>query len=232
MIEFQNVGLHYGSGDDVLSDVNFTLQPGSFHFVTGASGAGKSSLLRLIFIGHKPSRGNIIMFGKDIKDLQRAQICAIRQKIGVVFQEFRLLPHLSVYENVSLPLRILGTPEPEIANNVPELLEWVGLGNHIHAYPETLSGGQQQRVAIARAIIGRPKLLLADEPTGNLDDGLGLRLMNLFEQLNRMGTTIVIASHNQNLMNQFAHPRLLLENGKLYRQEPKTWIREKIEGVY
>jgi len=156
----------------------------------------------------------------------------MRQKIGVVFQEFRLLPHLSVFDNVALPLRITETPEKEIQNNVNELLDWVGLGDHKDQLPETLSGGQQQRVAIARAVIARPKLLLADEPTGNLDDTIGVRLMNLLEQLNRMGTTIVVATHNQGMMNQFGHPRLILEQGQLHVQEPQTWIRDKIEGVY
>lgn len=232
MIKFENVGLRYGLGDEVLSDIHFTLEPGSFHFLSGPSGAGKTSLLRLMYLGKQPTRGLITMFGKSINTLTRAQICEMRQKIGVVFQEFRLLPHLSVFDNVALPLRISGVSEQEIRNNVSELLEWVGLGAHQDALPETLSGGQQQRVAIARSVIARPKLLLADEPTGNLDDTIGLRLMNLFEQLNRMGTTIVVASHNQNLMDQFGHPRLLLDQGNLYMQEPKQFIRDKIEGVY
>ena len=232
MIKFENVGLRYGLGEEVLKDVQFTLQPGSFHFLSGPSGAGKTSLLRLMYLGKQPTRGLITMFGKSINTMSREQICAMRQKIGVVFQEFRLLPHLSVFDNVALPLRISNISEKEIQNNVSELLEWVGLGAHQDALPETLSGGQQQRVAIARAVIARPKLLLADEPTGNLDDTIGLRLMNLFEQLNRMGTTIVVASHNQNLMDQFGHPRMLLDQGNLYMHESKNWIREKIEGVY
>ena len=232
MIKFENVGLRYGLGEEVLKDVQFTLQQGSFHFLSGPSGAGKTSLLRLMYLGKQPTRGLITMFGKSINVMSREQICAMRQKIGVVFQEFRLLPHLSVFDNVALPLRIGGVDEAEIQNNVNELLDWVGLGTHKDGLPETLSGGQQQRVAIARAVIARPKLLLADEPTGNLDDAIGLRLMNLFEQLNRMGTTIVIATHNQAIMDQFGHPRLLLDQGSLYVQESKNWIRDKIEGVY
>ena len=232
MIRFENIGLRYGVGDEVLRDINFKLEPGSFHFLTGPSGAGKTSLMRLMYLGRTPTRGLITMFGKNINGMSRGEIGLIRQKIGVVFQEFRLLPHLSVFDNVALPLRIVQTPEKEIQNNVNELLDWVGLGDHKDQLPETLSGGQQQRVAIARAVIARPKLLLADEPTGNLDDAIGLRLMNLLEQLNRMGTTIVVATHNQAIMNQFGHSRLILEQGNLHTQEQQAWIRDKIEGVY
>jgi cell division transport system ATP-binding protein len=227
MIKFEHVGLRYGIGPEVLSDINFTLEPGSFHFLTGSSGAGKSSLLSLMFLGRKPTRGIISMFNQKLSDLRRHQLSGIRQKIGVVFQEFRLLPHLSAFDNVALPMRIAGHTEKEIHNNVNELLDWVGLGDYKNVLPETLSGGQQQRVAIARAVIARPKLLLADEPTGNLDDNIGYRLMNLFEQLNRMGTTIVIATHNHAMMNTFNYPRMILDQGQLHIHEtqnsgPKT----------
>lgn len=232
MIKFENVGLRYGIGPEVLSDINFVLEPGSFHFLSGPSGAGKTSLMTLMYLGRKPTRGLVSMFGQNINQLERRQLSALRQRIGVVFQEFRLLPHLSAFDNVALPLRISGRPEKEIQNNVNELLEWVGLGDQKKVLPPTMSGGQQQRVAIARAVIARPKLLLADEPTGNLDDDIGLRLMNLFDQLNRMGTTIVIASHNQHLMDKFGHPRLMLDAGHLYIERPKTWIQKKIEGVF
>lgn len=215
----------------MLSDVNFALEPGSFHFLSGASGAGKTSLMTLMYLGLKPTRGLVSMFGQNINQMQRRQLSAIRQRIGVVFQEFRLLPHLSAFDNVALPLRILGRPEKEIQSNVNELLDWVGLEDQKNVLPPTMSGGQQQRVAIARAVIARPKLLLADEPTGNLDDEIGFRLMNLFDQLNRMGTTIVIATHNQRIMEKFNHPRLILDKGKLNVEEPKSWIRKKIEGA-
>ncbi len=230
MIKFEYVGLRYGVGPEVLSDVNFTLEPGSFHFLAGASGAGKSSLLSLMFLGRKPTRGLISMFGQTVNKMERKQLWALRQRIGVVFQDFRLLPHLSAFDNVALPLRIMGRPEKETRSNVGELLEWVGLGDYKNALPQTLSGGQQQRIAIARAVIGRPKLLLADEPTGNLDDDIGFRLMNLFEQLNRMGTTIVIATHNQAIIDKFGHPRLVLEKGGLRTEEPRTVSRRKSEG--
>lgn len=232
MIKFEHIGLRYGIGPEVLSDINFTLEPGSFHFLSGASGAGKTSLMSLMYLGRRPTRGLITMFGQNINDMDQAGLSLLRQRIGVVFQEFRLLPHLSAFDNVALPLRIIGHPEKEVQNNVNELLEWVGLGDYKKSLPLTLSGGQQQRIAIARAVIARPKLLLADEPTGNLDDEIGFRLMNLFEQLNRMGTTIVIATHNQAIMEQLGHSRLILENGHLSVQDPRNWIQKKIEGVF
>ena len=232
MIKFEHVGLRYGIGPEVLSDINFTLEPGSFHFLTGPSGAGKTSLMSLMFLGRKPTRGLVTMFDQNINDMDRARLSRLRQKIGVVFQEFRLLPHLSAFDNVALPLRITGHRESEIKSNVDELLEWVGLGDYKNVLPLTLSGGQQQRVAIARAVIARPKLLLADEPTGNLDDNIGFRLMHLFEQLNRMGTTIVLATHSQSIMERFGHPRLVLDAGTLHVHESSNWVQKNIEGVY
>jgi len=232
LIKFEHVGLRYGVGPEVLSDVNFILEPGSFHFLSGPSGAGKTSLMKLMFLGMKPTRGLVSMFDHNINDMERPKLAKIRRRIGVVFQEFRLLPHLSTFDNVALPLRILGRPEREVRNNVNELLDWVGLGDSTNALPLTLSGGQQQRVAIARAVIARPKLLLADEPTGNLDDEIGMRLMNLFDQLNRMGTTIVIATHSQHIMDKFEHPRMTLDSGHLKIEPPKNWIQKKINGVF
>jgi len=232
MIRFEHAGLRYSIGPEVLSDISFTLEPGSFHFLTGPSGAGKTSLMRLLYLGRRPTRGLVTMFGQNINGMSRAELGPLRQRIGVVFQDFRLLPHLSAIDNVALPLRIQGKPEKEIRSNVRELLEWVGLGDHMNAVPSTMSGGQQQRVAIARAVITRPRLLLADEPTGNLDDEIGFRLLNLFEQLNRMGTTIVIATHSQHMIERFGHPQLMLDKGQLQVQETKTWLRKKMEGVF
>lgn len=232
MIRFEHVGLRYGIGPEVLSDISFALEPGSFHFLTGPSGAGKTSLMRLMYLGRRPTRGLVSMFGQNINGLTREQLTPIRQRIGVVFQDFRLLNHMSAFDNVALPLRIQGKPEKEINENVKELLEWVGLGDHMHVLPNTMSGGQQQRIAIARAVITRPRLLLADEPTGNLDDEIGYRLMNLFEQLNRMGTTIVIASHDQMMIERFSHGKLVLDDGKLTTEAPKHWLARKIEGVF
>lgn len=213
MIEFEEVGLRYGVAPEVLSDINFRLEAGSFHYLTGPSGAGKTSLMRLLYLGHRPTRGVVRMFGDVIGPLDRRQLIPYRQKIGVVFQDFRLFQHMNVFDNAALPLRIRGVPRKEIHENVEELLHWVGLGDSMHALPSTLSGGQQQRIAIARAVIARPKLLLADEPTGNLDNKIGLRLMQLFEQLNRMGTTIVVATHNEQLIKELPHPRLVLSEG-------------------
>lgn len=233
MIRFEHVGLRYGVGPEVLSDVNFTLEPGSFHFLSGPSGAGKTSLMSLLYLGRYPTRGLMSMFGKNIGQMTREELKKIRQDIGVVFQDFRLLNHMSAFDNIALPLRISGQSEKEIKENVEELMEWVGLGDHRHMLPTTLSGGQQQRIAIARAVITRPRLLLADEPTGNLDDEIGYRLMNLFDQLNRMGTTIIIASHNNMLMEKFGHhSRLLLDSGRVRLIQPKKSIKEKLGGIF
>jgi cell division transport system ATP-binding protein len=206
----------------VLQDITFGLEPGSFHFLLGASGAGKSSLLRLMYLAMKPSRGLISLFGRDIAVTPRRLLPEVRRRIGVVFQDFRLLNHLSAFDNVAMPLRVAGVRESEVAKNVTELLSWVGLKDHINARPPTLSGGQQQRVAIARAVISRPKLLLADEPTGNVDDKMALRLMHLFVQLNKLGTAIVIATHNETMVERMGYPCMRLEGGVLSMDRGKT----------
>ena len=220
MISFNNVALRYGTGPEILRDLTFALAPGSFHFLTGPSGSGKTSLLRLLYLGNRPTRGQLVMLGKDLHKQSRDELMPLRRQIGVVFQDFRLLDHLSVFDNVALPLRISGAIETEIHSHVGELLRWVGLGDHLHAKPPILSGGQKQRVAIARAVINRPRLLLADEPTGNLDDQIGTRLLYLFDELNRMGTTVVVATHNMQLVEQFGHPQLHLENGTVTLRPP------------
>ena len=215
VIKLQNVGVRYGLGPEILHDVSLRLEEGSFHFLTGASGTGKSTLLRLMYIANQPSRGLISLFGHDISTTPRRELPALRRQIGVVFQDFRLADHLTTMENVALPLRVSGVSEQQIKDNVSELLSWVGLSDQIDARPPTLSGGQKQRVAIARAVITRPKLLLADEPTGNVDDQIAMRLMHLFEELNKLGTTIVLATHNKFLVNDFTYHRLHLSNGTL-----------------
>ena len=220
MIRFDNVGLRYGSGPEILRDVTFHVLPGSFHFLTGPSGAGKTSLLRLLFMSLRPSRGLIFVFGENIADLPASGRAALRRRIGIVFQDFRLLDHLTTWENVALPLRVMGKKESDYADDVTDLLHWVGLGNRIHAYPEVLSGGEKQRAAIARAVIGRPELLLADEPTGNVDPAIGNRLLRLFVELNRLGTSVIIATDDYALMEQLEAPRLMLYEGQLQVSGP------------
>ncbi|EJF78515.1 cell division ATP-binding protein FtsE [Bartonella sp. DB5-6] len=215
MIHFENVGLRYGMGPEVLRDISFHIPPGSFQFLTGASGAGKTSLMRLMFLALKPTRGHIDLFGNDTALLKRQELPALRQRIGVVFQDFRLLDHMTTYENVSLPLRIKGQEEATYRSEVEDLLCWVGLGDHIHVLPPVLSGGEKQRVAIARALIDQPEILLADEPTGNVDPPLAKRLLRLFIELNRFGTAVVIATHDIALMEQVAARRMLLHNGRM-----------------
>jgi cell division transport system ATP-binding protein len=215
VVEFHNVGLRYGVGPEVLRDINFRLEPGTFHFLTGASGAGKSSLLKLMYLGGRPTRGLVNLFGHDLITLPRKELPAIRRRIGVVFQDYRLLDHLSAFDNVALPLRVAGVPEARVKSHTEELLSWVGLAERLNSRPATLSGGEKQRVAIARAVIAKPDLLLADEPTGNLDDKAGMRLLRLLEELNRQGTTVVIATHNEALVGRFNRRRLHIEDGEL-----------------
>jgi cell division transport system ATP-binding protein len=215
MVRFENVGLRYGTGPEVLRDISFTIEPGSFRFLTGPSGAGKTSLLRLLFLALKPTRGLISLLGRDVATLPRRDLPTLRRRIGVVFQEFRLLDHLTTFENVALPLRVAGERLNRYRDDVMELLHWVGLSEQANAYPPVLSGGEKQRAAIARAVIGKPELLLADEPTGNVDPALALRLMRLLVELNRFGTTVVIATHDTNLISQVDAPVITLERGTL-----------------
>ena len=215
MIRFENVGLRYGVGPEILRDLSFEVAPRSFQFLTGPSGAGKTTLIRLIFLSMKPTRGLITVFDRDAASLTKSDLPAVRRRIGVVFQDFRLLDHLTTFENVALPLRVLNKEESSYRTDVVELLRWVGLGDRMHAFPPVLSGGEKQRAAIARALICKPEILLADEPTGNVDPPLARRLMRLFVELNRLGTSVVIATHDINLMNQFNARRLVIEEGRL-----------------
>ncbi|WP_370676486.1 cell division ATP-binding protein FtsE [Pleomorphomonas sp. PLEO] len=215
MIRFENVGLRYGTGREVLSDLTFSITPHSFQFLTGPSGAGKTTLIRLLFLNLKPTRGLISIFGKDTALLRRADMPALRRRIGVVFQDFRLLDHLTTYENVALPYRVLGKDEASYRADVADLLDWVGLGDRKHVYPPVLSGGEKQRAAIARALITKPEFLLADEPTGNVDPPLARRLLRLFLELNRLGTAVLIATHDISLMDQLDARRMVIEGGHL-----------------
>ena len=215
MVRFENVGMRYGSGPEVLRDVTFELEGGSFTFLTGLSGAGKTTLLKLIYLAEPPSRGLITLFGQELAIAKRQDLPPLRRRIGVVFQDFRLLNHLSVYDNVALPLRLAGRRDQDYARDVKELLSWVGLGDRMQAKPPTLSGGEQQRVAIARAVVARPDLLIADEPTGNVDPEMGARLVRLIAELNRLGTTVLIATHDRALVEATRGREMRLVDGRL-----------------
>jgi cell division transport system ATP-binding protein len=213
------VGLRYGLGPEVLRDISFRIEPHSFQFLTGPSGAGKTSLLRLLFLSLRPTRGLISVFDHDVATLSKDALATLRRRIGVVFQDFRLLDHMTTYENVALPFRVAGRAEDSYRDEVMELLHWVGLGDRMWAMPPILSGGEKQRAAIARAVIARPQLLLADEPTGNVDPTLARRLLRLFVELNKSGTSVVIATHDIALMDQYDARRLVLHDGRLHVYE-------------
>ena len=248
VIQFENVGLRYGLGPEILRDLSFRITPHSFQFLSGPSGAGKTSLLRLLFLAMRPTRGLITLFDHDTATLSKDSLAVLRRRIGIVFQDFRLLDHLTTFDNValplkvlgrkeetyydevtellgwvglgdrmwSLPLRILGREEASYRHEVAELLSWVGLGERMWALPPVLSGGEKQRAAIARAVIARPQILLADEPTGNVDPGLAQRLLRLFIELNKSGTSVVIATHDIALMDQYDARRLVLHDGRIH----------------
>ena len=215
-MEFDSIGLRYGTGAEVLRDLDFRLSKGGFYFLTGPSGAGKTSLLKLLYLAQRPTRGRIALFGEDLSDAARDALPDFRRRIGVVFQDFRLVRHLSAFDNVALPLRIAGATEQAVEGPVREMLAWVGLADRASARPPTLSGGEQQRVAIARAVINRPELLVADEPTGNVDADMAKRLLHLFTALNRLGTTVVVATHDVGLISATPGAQMIrLENGAM-----------------
>ncbi|MFN7401779.1 MAG: cell division ATP-binding protein FtsE [Alphaproteobacteria bacterium] len=217
MIRCQQVGLEYVTGKPVLRQLSLHLEPGSFTFIAGASGAGKSSFLSILALSQRPTSGSLELFGEDVTELTRDSLPLMRRKIGTVFQDYQLLNHLTVAQNVALPLKIMGEAEEEIEEKVTELLAWIGLDGYADIRPPLLSGGQKQRVAIARAVINKPLLILADEPTGNLDHELSMKLMYLFKSLNKVGTTIVFATHDESLMASFDYPVLYLRDGMLQR---------------
>ncbi|HEV7264901.1 MAG TPA: ATP-binding cassette domain-containing protein [Falsiroseomonas sp.] len=224
MVRFEAVGLRYPGGGpqrgdwgpEALSDITFALPRGSFTWLLGASGAGKSSVLKLMHLALRPSRGEVEVLGLRLARAPRGALPAVRRRIGVVFQDFRLLPYLSVFDNIALPLRLAGRPESSLRADVTEMLRWVGLESKAPSAPQELSGGEQQRIAIARAVIARPDLLLADEPTGNLDSRQARRLLALLREMNRLGTTVVVASHDEELVARFPAPSLFLHEGRLH----------------
>jgi cell division transport system ATP-binding protein len=218
LVVFDKVLLRYGEGPEILHEVSFALTPGSFHFLVGPSGAGKSSLLRVMYLALRPWSGLVSLFGRDVSGLARRDIAEMRRRIGVVFQDFRLLDHLTTYENVALPLRVHGDVEKRYRNDVIELLRWVGLGDRLDAKPATLSGGEKQRVAIARAVVVKPDLIIADEPTGNVDEEMGDRLLHLFRELNRnLNTTVLIATHDLAMVRKARADVLRLADGMVVR---------------
>ncbi len=221
ILRFTGVSMRYGRGPDVLSDVSLSLPRGSFHFVTGPSGAGKSSLLKLIYLAAAPSAGSVRLFGESVSNLSAGDVPRIRRRIGVVFQDLLLLDHLSAFDNAALPLRIDGHRPSEYRNDVAELLTWVGLKDRMGALPPTLAGGEKQRLAIARAVVNRPEILLADEPTGNVDHDMALRIYRLFVELNRLGTTVIIATHDQDMVARSGRPVLHLDRGRLRPLPPQ-----------
>jgi cell division transport system ATP-binding protein len=215
LLSFDHVSLTYPPTHKVLDDVSFSLDEGGFYFLTGPSGAGKSSLLRLIYQAERPNEGRINLFGEDLHGCDRDQQAALRRRMGIVFQDFRLIPHMTAYENAALPLRLTDASEAYIERHVRELLDWVGVGHRMDALPAELSGGEQQRVAIARAVVTRPRLLLADEPTGNVDDATAVKLFHLFDELNKIGTAVMLATHQNHLVESFRKPALRLRDGRL-----------------
>lgn len=215
VLRLKNVSVRYGEDAEVLHKVNFAVPEGSFHFVVGASGAGKSSLLKLLFLSLRPSGGEMFLFDNPVHNAKRSRLVTLRRRIGMVFQDFRLLDHLNVYENVALPRVIAGEREQDYREDVRVLIDWIGLGAKTDRYPPMLSGGEQQRVAIARAVVTKPDLLLADEPTGNVDEVIGERLLHLFAELNRLGTTVLIATHNSVLRGGIRARSVRLEGGRL-----------------
>lgn len=230
-ISFANVAARYNESPEILTDVSFNISAGGFYFLSGASGAGKTTLLRLIYQLHKPSRGQIKLFGHITNNMSRTEITRLRQKMAIVFQEYSLLSHMSVFDNIALPLRVRGMPEAKIKKLVAKVLDWVGLGKYADANPKSLSGGQQQRVSVARAIIIQPTILLADEPTGNLDDENASRLMELFIQMNKMfGTTVILATHSKKLMDTYKFPIIHVNNHRVTFTDQHNTTSQKINS--
>ena len=214
-VRLEGVGFGYANRPDVLRDINLVLTRGSFHFLTGPSGAGKTSLLRLLTLSERPTAGRLSLFGSDVTDITDQEVHLLRRRMGMVFQDFRLLDHLDAFDNAALPLRLAGQRRSDYGNDVREMLNWVGLGDRITARPPALSGGEQQRLAIARAVMAGPELIVADEPTGSVDPAMADRLMVLFQSLNRQGTTVLIASHDENIAARSGATVLRLDGGTI-----------------
>ena len=215
MIETQGLGKRYGRGLYALRDLTLTIDKGEFVFLTGPSGAGKSTLLRLLLLQERPTEGEVIVAGRHLSRLTRHEVQAYRRTVGFVFQDFKLIQTKTIFENVSFALRVLGMPVDQQRRRTYQVLKWVGLQHRLNALPAELSGGEQQRVAVARALVNEPHLVLADEPTGNLDPDLSLEIMNLFRDINASGTTVVVATHDRELIKWVGRRMVQLEHGQL-----------------
>ncbi len=215
MIETSHLSKLYKRGVYALRDLSLTIDKGEFIFLTGPSGAGKSTFLRLLLREELPSEGDLKVLGRDLRALRPAQVQAFRRSVGFVFQDFRLIPRLSVFQNVAFVMRVLGLPLATQQRKTFQVLKWVGLQHRMNSFPEELSGGEQQRVAIARALVNDPQLVLADEPTGNLDPDLSLEIMNLFREVNARGTTVVVATHDRELIRRVGRRSITLEAGRV-----------------
>lgn len=221
IIAMDHISKHYSTGVDALHDVSIRIHKGEFVFVVGKSGSGKSTFIKLLLKELDPTEGRLFVGGRQVTHLKRKQVSMYRRKIGVVFQDFRLLKNKTVYENVAFAQQIIGMPKRDTAINVPIMLEMVGLKDKADVYPHELSGGEQQRVAIARALINKPTILLADEPTGNLDPETAWDIMMLLQEVNKMGTTVVVVTHNNDVVDVMQKRVINLEDGVLVRDEKK-----------
>jgi len=215
MIESSHLSKVYRKGVYALRDLSLSIDKGEFLFLTGPSGSGKSTLLRLLLREELPSEGQLKVFGRNLGDLTPTQVQAYRRSIGFIFQDFRLIPRFTVFQNVAFVMRVLGVPPAVQQKKTFQMLNWVGLQHRMNAFPEELSGGEQQRIAIARALVNDPQLVLADEPTGNLDPDLSLEIMNLFREMNARGTTVVVATHDRELIRRVGRRAITLEHGQL-----------------
>jgi len=215
LIETHHLSKLYKRGVYALRDLSLTIDKGEFIFLTGPSGAGKSTLLRLLLREDLPSEGELKVLGRDLKSLTASQVQTFRRNVGFVFQDFRLIPRFTVFQNVAFVMRVLGLPVATQQRKTFQVLKWVGLQHRMNAYPEEMSGGEQQRIAIARALVNDPQLVLADEPTGNLDPDLSLEIMNLFREINARGTTVVVATHDRELIRRVGRRAVALANGRI-----------------
>ena len=229
LIRLRNINKTYKNGVTAIYDLDLTIKKGEFVFIIGETGCGKSTLIKMLYREEKPNKGKIIVGGINVAKLRNSKVYKLRRKIGVVFQNFQLLPKLTAYENVAFALEVLGLPKDEIHKKVVKVLDLVGLKNKAKHYPNQLSGGEQQRVAIARAIVNGPKLLICDEPTGNLDEKTSMEIMNVLEEINKLGTTIIMVTHDTEIVDKMKKRTILLDSGRILKDYEKGTY--KYEGI-